>query len=201
MSRRVKLPAVPPSAVNSDRSLFDYSIKRILEQLPDPGTGAGAGTGREGTCNYGSFISMQSQTAPATNTPVAMELDRAETARGVRLGGTPQTRLVAESAGVYDFSFSVQLASSSASLHSIYIWPRINGQDVPNSASRVTIQGAQAKRIPAWNFVFELGVRDYFELMWAVDSLDVTIESVPPTGFSPAIPSVILTVAQVGRSG
>lgn len=200
MSRRVKLPAVPTSSVNSDRALFDYSIKRILEQLPDPGTGAGAGEGRDDVCNYGSFISLQTQVAPATNTPIAMELDSATTARGVRLAGTPQTRLVAERAGVYDFSFSVQLASSSASLHSIYIWPRINGQDVPNSASRVTIQGAQAKRIPAWNFVFELGVRDYFELMWAVDNLDVTIEAVPPTSFSPAIPSVILIAAQVGRS-
>lgn len=201
MSRRVKLPAVPPSSVNSDRSLFDYSVKRILEQLPDPGTGAGAGAGQEGTCNYGNFISLQTQTAPAIDTPVAMELDRAETAQGIRLGGTPQTRLIAETAGVYDFSFSVQLASTNASLHSMYIWPRINGQDAPNSASRVTISGTQARRIPAWNFAYQLGVRDYFELMWAVSSTDVFIEAVSPTSFAPSIPSVILTVEQIGRSG
>lgn len=199
MSRRVKLPAVPPSSVNSDRSLFDYSIKRILEQLPDPGTGAGAG--REGACNYGKFISMQSQSAPAVDTPVEVELDRAEEASGVGLSGTPQTRLVAQTAGVYDFSFSIQLASNNSSLHSIYVWPRINGQDAPNSASRVTISGTQARSIPAWNFVFELGVRDYFELMWAVSSTDVFIEAVSPTSFAPAIPSVTLIAAQVGRSG
>ena len=201
MSRRTKLPAVPYSSGRSDRSLFDHALKRVIEQLPDPGSQAGQQAGRGEVRSYGKFISMQSQSAPTADTPVAVEFDRADIAEGVRLGGTPQTRLVAESAGVYDFSFSLQLASNSASLHSIYIWPRINGQDAPNSASRVTIQGAQAKRVPSWNFVFELGVRDYFELVWAVDSLDVTIESVPPTSFSPATPSVILTVAQVGRSG
>jgi len=201
MSRRTKLPAVPYSSGRSDRSLFDHALKRVIEQLPDPGSQEGQQAGRGEVCSYGKFISMQSQSAPAADTPVAVEFDRTDIAEGVRLGGTPQTRIVASTSGVYDFSFSLQLASNSASLHSIYIWPRINGQDAPNSASRVTIQGAQAKRVLSWNFVFELGVRDYFELMWAVDSLEVTIESVAPTGFSPAIPSVILTVAQVGRSG
>ena len=201
MSRRTKLPAVPYSSGRSDRSLFDHALKRVIEQLPDPGSQEGQQAGRGEVRSYGKFISMQSQSAPAINTPVAMELDRAETAKGLRLGGTPQTRIVASTSGVYDFSFSLQLASNSDSLYSIYIWPRINGQDAPNSTFRVTIQGAQTKRVPSWNFVFELGVRDYFELMWAVDSLDVTLEAASATSFAPATPSVILIVEQVGRSG
>jgi hypothetical protein len=35
---------------------------------------------------------------------------------------------------------------------------------------------------------------DYFELMWEVDNLGVSLHADPATGVHPAVPSIILTV-------
>lgn len=40
-------------------------------------------------------------------------------------------------------------------------------------------------------------INDYFELMWATDSIDVKIVAPPATAFCPDIPSVLLTVTQI----
>jgi hypothetical protein len=76
----------------------------------------------------------------------------------------------------------------------IYIWIRINGVDVPYSASQVRLKGTDGELVAAWNYVEMLKANDYFEIMWSVTDTTVQITSSAAVAPVPAIPSVILTV-------
>lgn len=143
---------------------------------------------------YGSFSDTQTQTAAAANTAYAVNLRTTDIASGHHISSN--TRVVAEVSGGYNYQFSLQLASGSASKKEVYIWARKNGTDVPDSASRITVTGNDEYRVAAWNFVLPMAANDYFELMWATNDTGVTVASPPATAFCPAIPSVIMTVTQ-----
>lgn len=150
---------------------------------------------------YGTFISTQDQRAANINYPYAIRYDyTAETGPVSGQSGfhlSSNTRIVAENTGLYNYQFSLQLSSSSASTKNIWIWPRIDGQDVPNSATRISVSTNNGSLVAAWNFIFSMIPGRYFELMWAVDDLTLFLDNPPVTNFCPAIPSVILTVSQV----
>lgn len=150
---------------------------------------------------YGSFSDTTSQNIAAANTPQAVTFNTTDVSNGVSRG-SPTSRIVCANAGLYNFQFSIQLQSSSASQKDIYLWPRINGTDVANSATIVTISGSGTKLVPAWNFNLTLTAGQYFELMIAADSTSVSLyhQVAQTSPFAlPAIPSVILTVNQINQ--
>jgi hypothetical protein len=57
------------------------------------------------------------------------------------------------------------------------------------------MKGAGEAYLAAWNFFLRLNTGDYFRLMWATSDTTVAIQASAATAFSPAVPSVILTVA------
>ena len=144
---------------------------------------------------YGSFSDTLTQTAAAINTPYAVKLRTTDIASGHHISSN--TQVVAEVSGGYNYQFSLQIASSSASKKEVYIWARKNGVDVPDSASRLTITGNDEYRVPSWNFVLPMAANDYFELMWATSDVSVSISAPGATAFCPAIPSAIMTVTQI----
>ena len=113
--------------------------------------------------------------------------------------GTPTSKIYVGNTGVYNFQFSAQLDKASANSGLIYIWPRINGVNVPDSATKIVISGSDAEIVPAWNFVLVLAAGDYFELAWQSSETDVTILAESATGNVPGIPSIILTVTWVSN--
>jgi len=143
---------------------------------------------------YGSFSSTQTQYANVALTPYAVTLTTTDIASGHHLANSSQ--IVADAAGLYNYQFSIQVLSTNASAKSIWIWPRKNGVDIPNSASQLTVVGNNEYKIAAWNFIVSMQIGNYFELMWAVSDSALRIPSPPAESFCPAIPSVILTVTQ-----
>jgi hypothetical protein len=97
--------------------------------------------------------------------------------------------------GVYNIQFSAQLDKTTAPVGLIYIWLRVNGTDVANSATQIRIQGNNAETVAAWNFLANLKAGDYFELMWSVDDTAIQILSSGAVAPVPGIPSIILTVS------
>ena len=81
----------------------------------------------------------------------------------------------------------------------MWIWPRINGVNVPDSATKVVIDGPNNELVPAWNFVLVMQAGDYFELAWQSADTDVIISAEPPASNYPGIPSIILTVTWVSN--
>lgn len=148
----------------------------------------------------GGFQDNTTQTIATINTAQAVTFNTTDYSNGVALG-TPTSRVVVENAGRYNFQFSAQLDKSSGSAASIWIWPRINGANVPDSASKVAIQGSTAEAVPAWNWFLNMEANDYFELFWMTDDTAVQLKHEAGFGVAPnnvpEIPSVILTVTFV----
>lgn len=147
-----------------------------------------------GSLRYGAFYDTTDQTAAATNTAYAITFNNTDLTAGVYIG-TPTSQIYVDRVGSYNFQFSAQFVSSTARAKLIYIWPRINGVDVPNSATKITMKGGAEAYVAAWNFVIRMNAGQYFELMWATDDTNVSISADAATAFCPAIPSVILTVS------
>lgn len=145
---------------------------------------------------YGSFYDTTTQTAAAINTPYAVTFNSETVAFAIQRG-TPSSRIYVPDTSVYNIQFSLQLDKTTGGVGLIYIWPRINGIDVPYSAGRARIQGNNAELVAAWNFILDMQGGSYFELMWAVDTTSIQIIAEPTTAFCPAIPSAILTVCEV----
>lgn len=153
---------------------------------------------------YGTFSDTATKTPAAIYTPYAITFNTTDSANGFTRG-SPTSRIVATQSGYYNFQFSLQLTSASASAKKIWIWPRINGVDVANSNSEITVQGANTVMVPSWNWALSLNASDYFEIVYAVEDTNIQIIALPAqtgaTGTAsfarPAVPSIILTVVQV----
>ena len=154
---------------------------------------------------YGVFsYKGTAQTPSAVYTPKALLLDTTDFANGISIG-SPASRVVVSTSGLYKFDFSLQVESGSASAKKLWIWPRINGTDVPDSNSEVTVSGSGTVLIPSWAWTLSMAANQYFEIMFAGDSTDISITSkAAATGANgtadfarPAVPGVILEVTQV----
>ena len=113
--------------------------------------------------------------------------------------GEPTSKIYVAQTGIYNFQFSAQLDKTGGSANAVYIWPRINGVNVPDSATKVVIDGPNNEIVAAWNFVLVLQANDYFELAWQSSDTDVVIPYVAASGNIPAIPSIIMTVVWVSN--
>lgn len=151
---------------------------------------------------YGGFSSTTDQTG-SISAGTAMTFDTIDIADGVTLASS--SHLVVPNAGVFNVQFSAQLRNVENAQQDATIWFRVNGVDVANSATQITIParksaGIYGYGVAAWNIFLNLAANDYVEIMWLPTIATMTIESLPlsTSPAYPAIPSVIATVNQVG---
>ena len=142
---------------------------------------------------YGSFYDTTTQTATVINTAKAITFNTTDLSNGVFIG-SPTSRIVVDSEGIYNFDTSFQLDKTAGGTAEFYFWFRLNGVDVPDSASQIRIQGNNAEIFASLNYFFDLKANDYVELMFSVSDLSVEIIAVPASAPHPGIPSIILTV-------
>lgn len=143
---------------------------------------------------YGSFYDTTTQTATVINTATAITFNTTSLSKGVYLG-SPTSRVYVDTEGIYNYQISIQLDKTSGGTAEFYIWFRLNGVDVTDSASQIRIQGNDAEIFSALNYLFDLKAGDYVELMFSVTNLDVELLAVPAAAPVPGIPSIILTVS------
>jgi hypothetical protein len=141
----------------------------------------------------GNFYDTTTQTAAVINTAYAITFNTSDVSDGVYIG-SPSSRVYVDTEATYNFQFSAQLDNTSGGNHLAYIWYRVNGADVANSASQVRLKGSDGELVAAWNFVAKLRAGDYFELMWAVSDTAVQLVAQAAAAPVPAIPSAILSV-------
>lgn len=144
---------------------------------------------------YGSFVKTTDQVPAAANTAYAITWDSSLTASGVSIGA-PASRIVCANAGLYKFSASFQLTSSSASVKNVWFWFRKNGVDIANTSMITSLDSGTAIRTPSRSLFFSMAAGDYLELMFASDSVNCTLDNIAATAFAPAAPAAILTVNQ-----
>jgi hypothetical protein len=144
---------------------------------------------------YGSFYDTTTQSALVINTATEITFNTTDLSSGMYLGGSPQSRVYVDTDGIYNFQTSIQLDSTVATAQEFYLWFRLNGVDVTNSASQLRIQGNNAEVFVALNYFFTLKAGDYVELIYSVSNLAVQLLASGPVAPHPGIPSVILTVS------
>ncbi len=142
---------------------------------------------------YGSFFDTTTQTATAPNVAYGMTFNSTAYSQGVTIG-SPTSQVYVDRLGIYNIQFSAQADKTSGGIAFLYIWIRINGVDVSNSALEIRIQGNNAEVLVTRNFISQLNAGDYFELMWSTTDTDCILISRAIAAPVPAIPSVILTV-------
>ena len=152
---------------------------------------------------HASYFDTTTQTNPVANT-VNLFTYNSKVSEFEVSRGSPTSKIFINQTGLYNFQFSAQLDKTGGSATDVYIWPRVNGVNVPDSATKVVIDGPNNEIISAWNLVLLMQSGDYFELAWQSSDTDVIILADLPASNYPGIPSIIMTVTWVSnyqRSG
>lgn len=174
-------------------SVFDQNLDQGFSFYEGGGSNALFSAGQSINVPYGSFYDTTTQTAGAINTAYGITFNTTSLTNGVYVG-TTTSRIYVDVAGIYNFEFSCQLDKASGATGIIWIWARVNGTNVVDSATKIAIQGTAAETVAAWNFLLDMNAGDYFELMWSTDDTSVQILAEAAGTPYPAIPSAILTV-------
>jgi hypothetical protein len=147
---------------------------------------------------YGAFNDDNPQTIAAPFQIKTIEIANTDFSNGVALGSN---QLVFNDAGIYNIQVSLQITNGSPQDHDFYFWYALNGADIPNSSSIVTIPSLHGGNfghfILAMNIFLQVNAGDDIELRWTANDINVTLDAVAPPIGVPIAPSVIVTATQV----
>lgn len=156
------------------------------------------------TAIYGQFYDLTDQTL-AANTPLVLQYDTVGSANGVSVVNDPismrPTRLTVSVSGVYEVAVSLQMFQSGGTVQTITFWARVDGNNVPDSASSIEMGNNNRRAVPFVPLILPLTAGQYVE--WVVmstgttDSVEHFNEVIGPPAV-PAIPSVIASVKLLG---
>ena len=150
---------------------------------------------------HGSFYDTTTQTNPVANQVNLMKWNSIyDAGDGTQYAVKKDTnRVYITQTGVYNIQFSAQLDKTGGGASAVYIWIRVNGQNVAHSATKVVVDGPNSEIVAAWNWVLTMNAKDYFELAWQSSDTNVILAAVAASGNIPEIPSVIITVTWVSN--
>jgi hypothetical protein len=127
-----------------------------------------------------------------------MSADSTDLSSGVTLEAPGTLRVT--NAGIYNFQFSAQLGKTGAGTDTMDIWPRVNGANVPDSNTQMTLGSATDKTVAAWNSVLAMSANSTFQLWMSSSDGTFQVLRIPETTgpVRPAVPGLILTATRVG---
>lgn len=153
---------------------------------------------------WGSWYSTQEETASLVDTAYPVSVNTLVGAEGFYISGSNGSTvsgsvIVVPKTAVYNFQFSLQLENVGGGGGSTDadVWLRVNGNDVPWSATKVAMIPSSPYAVAAWNFMDTYNSGDKLQLMWAVSDTNVKISAFPATAPAPEIPPAILTIMEV----
>lgn len=146
----------------------------------------------------GQFISTRDQSATSASVGYAVSFD---TASSFNAGITmvSSTNITFAAAGTYNCSMNFQFANSDTSDHNAYAWYSVNGSNVANSGSKISVPRASygGATIFELNFQEQLTAGQYITLHWSTDNTAVTLDYSTASSPVPAIPSVIFNASRI----
>ena len=184
--------------------LLYASATNTLSKLPKPSatsflTMDSAGAPAWKNPKYGSFFDTTAQAA-AANTPTPITINTTSYSNGVSIG-SPTSRVVVNTAGLYNIQFSIQFVNTDTSEDDVFVWFRINGNNLADSNSRASVPRKRGSTnghlILALNLFYQFAANDYFELVWMTVGGTSSLETIPASTVAPIYPrspSIILTV-------
>jgi hypothetical protein len=175
--------------VSDNNVTKNYLISDILE----------LGSSYFAPINYGYYYDTTTQTT-SSGTAKAMQYLETVSQDGVSVdpdGFGNYNQITFTNAGIYNIQFSAQFnRTSGGSDAEVTVWLRLDGVDVPYSATKVTLKANTTYVVAAWNWFQEVTAGQYVEIMWMHNDAIQILHEVASVSH-PAIPSVILTVNRV----
>lgn len=147
--------------------------------------------------SYAAFYTTDTLTAASINTATAIDWDNTALAVGVTIDATYASRVVFTYTGTYQIDFSCELTSGNSNDKTIYIWPRINGVDIPYSTIVHSVKNSGENKVVSRSGIFEVDAGDYLEAYFAVTDTGLTIDGSAATAFSPAAPSATIVITEL----
>lgn len=156
------------------------------------------------TKTYGSFYDTITRTISLNSpTPIRLNSTDSSATYGVAvqndLSGNP-TKIVVTQTGVYNLQFSAQVQKTSGGgSETLTIWINVNGTQVPNTSTQVTLANNSVLLTPAWNFYVYMTSGQYVQLMASATSSTINFQAIAESLSVPypAVPSTILTIVQL----
>lgn len=136
------------------------------------------------------------QTVSAAGERFIWKINTVDLAKNISI--VDDTKITVAKDGVYNVQFSAQVVESNASAVDLWIWPMLNGVNIPNSNTKYTLKGSGEAAVITLNYMLDLNRDDYVQIAWTnstTTSLLAELSSTSPD--KPAIPSIILTVWQI----
>lgn len=201
-----KAPNLPLSPPTPDRQFADQvnnALRLYFNKLDNNNAALlGPNGGQYINSPYGAYSSNQTQTVGTINTPTLIYLEVVDFANATHRNANDGIHV--EVGGIYNVQFSAQATNDNTNPKDAAIWIRKNGVDYPYSNSVFSIVGTHGGQpgyqVVAANFFVPLNKDDYIELWWATNSLDVTLNTLPPITspfVTPGAPSVVCTLSFV----
>ena len=142
----------------------------------------------------GEFLTTTTITVSGANTPTVIPLDTTPVANRISI---VSGALEVQDTGLFKLNISIQLDKSGGGTDACDFWLRVNGNDVANTASQITVQGTQGECLANCSYLISLNANDKVEIVFA--SQDPTMAATyfpawttPGDPYDrPAIPAVI----------
>lgn len=147
---------------------------------------------------YAAFSSSNTQIVTAANTPTVIIYNTLEVAAGgISYSGS---QITVPTTGDYSILTSIQFDKSGGGIDFCDFWIRVNGTNVPRSASQIAVAGTQGEVLGTIEIIVSMTAGQYFEVVIASGDNTMSAAAFPAitTPFiRPAIPSIITTVKRL----
>lgn len=145
-------------------------------------------------CPNGLFFNTADQTIAAINTAYPVDFSATYLNNAIALQTGSTSKIEVTISGVYNFQYSGQIKTSSASDKNLYLWISRNGTDIGYSTHAWTFHDNNHYAEISWNFNIDLAAGEYIELKIAADSTAIRLDAEAATSPHPGIPSSVLAV-------
>lgn len=164
-------------------------------------TGITRGQAGSNGANHSIGAGVAQAQATAAGVPTQVKIDETDLSNGVTLSGLGDITIA--NAGVYNLQFSIQVENFGNDVEDAVIWFKLNGNDLPKTASYTTTPtihgGTPGATIVTVNIFLTCAANDVVALAWTSVGGKVAITSIPPVGSTiPQSPGVIFTVNKIG---
>jgi hypothetical protein len=152
----------------------------------------------------GQFSDTTSQLQGGTgvaSTPTAITYNSADVTNGIDLVIGSPSQIRVSKTGLYQVQFSIQFDKTGGGTSQVDVWLRVNGTDVPDSASQVVVAGTNGETVLTVPQFLTLNALDRIEVVFASTDATMEVASFPAITspyIRPAIPSIITTVQLLG---
>ena len=158
------------------------------------------------TAPYGEFSKNTDQLAPSSGNTAVVEWTTEHEVDGMYLDDTNTSRIYVRNSGIYEVTFSLQLANANNDGEHADVWFRVNGTDISDSGKRFGLPARKSSGDPSHltgtaSHVLDLTAGDYVEIAGATSSSDVSLEHFTSTTTTPytrpAIPSAQISIKYI----